>query len=358
MQNTKPKRNYKSGLYLLIIGLVMILGAVMLLVIRHFNRGMQNISTLDYSSDLAWAFKGEGEDKAADLFILGNMVELDEEIFMDIDDEDTRDSYKGSLKMPLGIFSDDLKVYAPYYRYACLKSYFLDEDTMDREKAFFGAKTDAADSFNYYMENLNNGRPFVLAGIGDGGRAVLELMENNFKDGKYDDRFVCAYIIGWAVTDEDLKDYPHLKMAQGETDTGVIISFNTETEGVKSSYIIPEGSHGNAINPLNWKTDDTVADKSLNKGTCIMEFGGAIKEEKKGFCGAHIDPERGSLVLTDDVDPVNYTLYGLVGGDAELYEKVKAQFPLGVLFPYDYQFVYRNLQENVGKRVAAFAESR
>ncbi|MBQ9828200.1 MAG: DUF3089 domain-containing protein [Lachnospiraceae bacterium] len=354
MANAKPKRDYKNGLWLLIVAIALIALAIVMIVLKFQGSTSNQITTFDYSSEIAWAYMGEGEDKDADLFILGNMVELDSKVYLDVDDPDVRDTYKGSLQMATGIFSDDLKIYAPYYRQAALSSYFLEDDDNDKLKGFFAAKTDTQDSFNYYMEHLNNGRPFVLVGIGDGGRAILELMENNFADGKYDDRFVCAYIIGWAVTDEDLKDYPHLKMAQGETDTGVIIAFNTETEGVKSSYIIPEGKHANAINPLNWKTDSTPADKSLNKGACFMDFGGTIRKEEKGFCGAVIDPERGSLVLTKEVDPVSFTLYGLVGGDSKIYETVKENFPLGVLFPYDYQFFYRNLQENVGKRVKAF----
>lgn len=39
---------------------------------------------------------------------------------------------------------------------------------------------------------------------------------------------VAAYMPGCSVTEKWLNEHPHLKFAQGETDTGCIVSWNTE----------------------------------------------------------------------------------------------------------------------------------
>ena len=149
---------------------------------------------------------------------------------------------------------------------------------------------------------------------------------------------------GIRLTEEDLEEYPQLKMAQSEDDTGVIVSFNSEAEDVTDSLMIPEGTKSLAINPLNWKTDGTAADKSLNKGACFTDYSGAITEEIPQLTGAYIDEARGSLKVPD-VSPEDYPA-GL------------SIFTDGIYHLYDYQFFYRNLQENVQTRIQAYGAGR
>ena len=54
-------------------------------------------------------------------------------------------------------------------------------------------------------------------------------------------RLVACYAIGWRITEKELQAYPHLKMAQGAADIGVIISFNSEGPAVQSSLMVPAG---------------------------------------------------------------------------------------------------------------------
>ena len=129
-------------------------------------------------------------------------------------------------------------------------------------------------------------------------------------------------------------------MAQGENDTGVIISFNSEAEGVNDSIIVPEGVKTLGINPLNWKTDSTPADKSLNRGACFTKYSGEIKKELPELTGAYLDETRGTLRITD-IEPSEYS---------------NSLFPDGVYHLYDYQFFFRNLQENVAIRLSSFLQ--
>ena len=133
-------------------------------------------------------------------------------------------------------------------------------------------------------------------------------------------------------------------VAAGAEDTGVIIAFNSEAEAVTDSLMIPAGTRTLAINPLNWKTDGTPAGKEENLGACFTDYSGNIVTEIPQLTGAYLDPVRGALKVTD-VTP-------------EEYPPVLSLFSDGVYHLYDYQFFYRNLQENVAVRLDAYLASQ
>jgi hypothetical protein len=258
---------------------------------------------------------------------------------MSMEDAQTKESFVGALNMERGIYEDSAVMYAPYYRQMTFPVYSMTEEEMKPYLEM--AYRDVAAAFEYYFENYNNGRPIILAGFSQGSQMLLMLLEEYFDDSKYSDKLVAAYCIGWRITEEDIAKYPHLKMAEGETDTGTIVSFNSEAEGVEESIVVPKGTKTLGINPLNWKTDATPADKSLNGGACFTKYSGEIKKEIPQLTGAYLDAARGTLRVTD-IEPSEYS---------------NSMFPDGVYHLYDYQFFYRNLQENVAARLASFLGS-
>ena len=294
--------------------------------------------TVDYSDIANWAYYAEGAGKAADLFLICPTVDMgkDGEFNMSMDDAETKSNFVGALNMERGIYEDSAVMYAPYYRQMTFPVYSMTEEEM---KPYLDvAYQDVAAAFEYYFKNCNDGRPLILAGFSQGSQLLLMLLEDYFDDAGYSDVLVAAYCIGWRITEEDIAKYPHLKMAQGEDDTGVIISFNSEAEGVADSIMIPQGVKTLAINPLNWKTDSTPADKSLNEGACFTKYSGEIKKEVAQLTGAYLDAERGCLRITD-LNPSDYS---------------SSLFPEGVYHLYDYQFFFRNLQKNVAVRVESY----
>lgn len=66
-----------------------------------------------------------------------------------------------------------------------------------------------------------------------------------------------------------MQKYPHLKFAEGEDDTGVIVAFNSESDEITDSLMIPAGTKTLAINPLNWKTDGTADRQVLKQGSLL-----------------------------------------------------------------------------------------
>lgn len=297
---------------------------------------------VDYSKAENWAYLpvGEAVTKNCDVFFVAPTVYLGtaESHSMDLGDEQTKAQFLGATNMEKGLYADDANFFAPYYRQAALNAYTMDGSQSDQY--FDLAYADVSKAFDQYIKDYNQGRPFVLAGFSQGSEMLLRLMTEKFADPAISDQLVAAYLIGWRVTPEDLSNYPFLKMAQHSGDTGVIISFNSEAEGIQSSLIVPDKTLG--INPLNWRTDSSPAAASENSGAVFTDYSGAIVKEVPNLTGAYLDPDRGTLRVTG-VNPADFP-------------PVLDIFQEGVYHLYDYQFFYRNLQANVKERIGNYIE--
>lgn len=305
------------------------------------NKQTENLYALSEN----WAYlETDNSEKAADVFfICPTVYGGDSNTFnMALDDAVTKESFLGATNMEKGIYDRDCRFFAPYYRQAALNVYEM--EIADREQYLSIAYEDVKQAFEYYLEHYNNGRPIVLAGFSQGADLSIRLLKDYFAEQEMNNLLVACYAIGWNITEAEVEEYAHLQVAKSETDVGVIVSFNSEAENVTDSLMIPEGTKTFAINPLNWQTDSTPADKTLNKGACFTDYGGNIVTEVPGLTGAYIDSVRGALKVTDVT--------------AEDFPPVLSIFDSGIYHLYDYQFFYRNLQENVSLRIAEYVRSQ
>ncbi|MBO6148704.1 MAG: DUF3089 domain-containing protein [Lachnospiraceae bacterium] len=295
----------------------------------------------DYSNESSWAYFGIGEDKEADLFLICPTVNTREDEYnMSLEDEETKEKFIGALNMERGIYEDNTRMYAPYYRQAAMGVYSLNES--ERKKYMEVAYSDVSNAFEYYLKNENGGRPIVLAGFSQGADMCYRLMDEYFGDDKLYGQLVAVYALGWPCTEELVKKCPQIKPASAADDIGTVVSFDCEAPEVEDSFINPKSQKAYTINPLNWKTDSTPADKDLNTGACFTDYSGNIKKEEAGLCGCYIEEGRGVLKVTD-VNP-------------EDYPAVIRELPEGAYHIYDYQFFFRALQQNVGERIRAYME--
>ncbi|MEG2137484.1 MAG: DUF3089 domain-containing protein [Oscillospiraceae bacterium] len=313
------------------------LAAALLLIVSV--SGCKSNDTTDYSASGNWAMTPSEITQDADVFLICPTVDMGTETRynMSLDDETTKASFVGALRMETGIYEETCNVFAPYYRQMTLATYGHEHESAYLELAYQDVKA----AFVHYIETENGGRPFLLAGFSQGAQLGLMLMEDLFDEPQYAQRFVAAYLIGWPVYEETVAKCPWIKMAAGETDTGCVISFNSEAVETNASFVVPAGEKALAINPLNWKTDDTPADASQNLGGCFTDYSGAIQKEIPHLTGAYLDRDRGTLKVPD-VTP-------------EEYPPGLSLFAPGEYHLYDYQFFFRNLQQNVADRVAAYA---
>lgn len=302
------------------------------------NADVLNNPHLDYALSENWSYWPEENTHPADLFIIAPTVDMGRagNLLADMNSAKYLSSFTGALNMELGIYDDVCDIYAPYYQQVTFPAYSM--GAAESAAYFAYAYEDVSLAFQYYLEHCAQDRPIVLAGFSQGADMAIRLTEEYFDDEDMAKRLVAVYAIGWRVTEEDVLRAPQLRMAQGEADTGVIVAFNSESEETNGSMLVPEGTRTYAINPLNWKTDSTVADASLNLGACFTDYSGAITSEIPEFCGAYLDPERGTLKVPG-IDNAKYP------GNI---------FPDGIYHLYDYQFFFRNLEKNVQARVDAY----
>ena len=312
-----------------------------LIVSLNLSGCFNQANTTDYSNHSNWAyFEMDTAGKAADVFFVCPTVYSGSNgaCNMELTDKNTKASFLGATNMEKGIYERGSRFFAPYYRQAGLNVYTM--ETSEREPYLKLAFNDIKNAFEYYYENCNDGRPMILAGFSQGADMCIRLIKECFKDEGRQKQLIACYAIGWRITEEETLKYPQLKFARGESDTGVVISYNSEAENIDGSLTVPKGTKTLAINPLSWKTNAAMADKSLNLGACFTDYDGNITKEINHLTGAYIDDARGTLKVTD-ISPAEYPA-GL-----ELFVD-------GIYHLYDYQFFYRNLEKNVQTRMDAY----
>ncbi|MDO4973501.1 MAG: DUF3089 domain-containing protein [Eubacteriales bacterium] len=292
----------------------------------------------DYSLTENWAYYAEGDDKAVDVFLVCPTVDTKSEYNMSLENEKTKANFLGALNMERGIYEDNARLFAPYYRQASMKVYAL--EPTEQEEYLALAYRDVSAAFSRYLEEENQGRPILLAGFSQGADMCYRLLEEYFGDEELSSRLVAVYAIGWPCTEELVEQYPQIRPAAGEDDLGVVVSFDCEAPEVEETFITPLDTKAHAINPLNWRTDSVPADPSENPGACFTDYSGGIKSEAVGLCGCYIDETRGALKVT-----------GISSTD---YPPIVPGLPDGAYHVYDYQFFFRALEQNVKTRVEAF----
>ncbi|MEG1606726.1 MAG: DUF3089 domain-containing protein [Mucinivorans sp.] len=312
------------------------------------NQAIQTPIAPDYSSLRSW-FKGDslqGREGEFDVFFIYPTVVFDWTTptgelccYMDTDNGAQRSSADNSLWLGYRLFADKAgaNYFAPYYRQITIQSWALGVDQINSR--FFGyAFEDIKRAFDYYIKTLNQGRPFVLAGHSQGAKGVIELLKNSFTP-EIASRLVAAYPIGFELTEQDMCS-PYIKPAKDSIDIGVTVLYNSVATVEAEAPILDHTRC--CINPLNWCTDTTKADRSTNPGSVWISSQGELKNEVRGLVGTQIDTINHVLI----VDGINAKEY--------FFPKLSMLFPEGNYHLYELQFYFRALEKNIGRRYCAF----
>lgn len=193
-----------------------------------------------------------------------------------------------AIKNQASIFNGVGKVYAPYYRQAHLNAYDAFEEQERKpsaEKAFALAYADVKKAFQYYLDNYNQGRPFIIASHSQGTTHAKVLLREMIDGKPLQRRMVAAYLVGIKVPTGYFKNIP---LCEKPEQTGCFCSWRTYRMGSK-----PKGSYDTTgeeiavVNPLTWTTSTEYADKNEHEGAVLYKFykgfiennfGGKIKD--------------------------------------------------------------------------------
>lgn len=234
---------------------------------------------------------------------------------------------KYPVRLQASVFNATCRVYAPRYRQAVLRVF--SEPSSDGDLALDLAYQDVKRAFKYFLENQNQGRPFIIAGHSQGTLHTRRLLQEMIDGTELQNRMVAAYIIGFTVNDDM---YNHLSMCSQPEETGCYVSWMSYKDG-----FVPESSWHKttqSLNPLTWTLD--TAQVIIPKYESTVVFNPKV-----------IRKRRMAVRIKD------------LGGQV-LWVETKAPWIrlLKDLHITDYALFWMDIRENVKTRVDAYFKNR
>ena len=298
--------------------------------------------SVDYADPANWVVlpaQSPETLKGVDIFYVYPTIFVSEEQpFMSWESSPLADKARLITRQQTAPFRSVGNIYAPFVRQGELTRVLkgLEVYPIATDNMQLGFR-DVQDAFHYYLKHFNGGRPFILAGHSQGAFALLNLLKREFDNPALEKKLIAAYLFGCPISDADLVEAPHLKLATGERDLGVIVVWNTEAEDAGPS-LFTNRPGTRCINPLSWRTDASDAPASMNRGAVFFDDAGNVAREVPNFCNARINPKTGALVVTPSI-PGTY--------DIPLLGK-------GVYHIYDIYFFFRNIESNAHTRASTY----
>lgn len=308
--------------------------------------GIEKFQTpIDYAKADNWLNVPATIDKDVDVFFIYPTCYMPanatDPALCDIDNAVMREGAQRMFRIQASVFAESCNIFMPYYRqFSVPELAALGDDGV--EEAFrYSASQDPTRALDYYFEHWNEGRPFIIAGHSQGSAITLMLLEDYFREhpDRYE-RMIAAYPIGYGVTPRDLQRFPHLKFAEGATDTGVIISWNTEGPQNNGHDNVVVKKNGLCINPLNWRLDDTYAPITENLGS----FNNNTEQLVPAMADAQLNVSRGVVIVTTEQ----------AANEAAIDASMQQFFGPQCYHGWDYGLFYMNLRQNIADRIVAW----
>ncbi|OYW44161.1 MAG: hypothetical protein B7Z08_12180 [Sphingomonadales bacterium 32-68-7] len=243
-------------------------------------------------------------------------------------------------------FGDAGEVWAPRYRQATFGAFLT--DAPEAGLAIDAAYRDVEQAFTAFLGSIDPDAPIVLAGHSQGALHLLRLLRERVGPTPLRDRVAMVYAIGWPIS--VAHDLPALGFpactAPGQA--RCVVGFVSFAEPADPGMMLEvyRGSAGYdgaprgdspilCVNPLTG-TQGGAAPASANLGTLVPNDGLTDGELVTGGVPARCDPS-GLLLIGD---PPELGPYALPGNNYHVY---------------DVLLFWRNLQQDVARRIAAWA---
>ncbi|AWW27489.1 DUF3089 domain-containing protein [Acetobacterium sp. K1/6] len=321
----------KKKMYIVLLSIPL----VMLSLVGCGEKVSQNeMNQVDYAKESNWlALPEDANAHDVDVFYVYPTIYQGDGL-QDISDPEQVEASQVPLRTQASVFADSANIYAPMYRQVGKDGF---NNTENLDSFLQVAEEDVKDAFLYYLENYNNGKPFIIAGHSQGSSTLISLLTKIWGTTGAEDRMIATYIIGFSVTESDIEANPKIRMCENPTDIGCFISYNSLKDGLQSESVqILEGAI--VTNPLSWESsreDGIVVPASENKGSVFFSEEGYSPTLYKNFTSAQIKD------------------HGLVCEPADL--SILSSYPIeGIYHPDDYSLFYENIKENIAVRINAY----
>jgi len=262
-----------------------------------------------------------------------------------LDDEESQMRARTFLRGMASPFNRASEIWAPRYRQATFGAFLTDDP--DAAKATDAAYRDVVQAFDYFLDSVDDDTPIVLAGHSQGAFHLLRLLRERVIGTPLQQRIAMVYAIGWPISIEH--DLPALGLPACATaeQAGCFMSWSSFAEPADPAewyalYNRSPGFDGRprgespilCVNPVNGTLGgQTTATQNL--GTLVPELDLQSGELVASAVPARCD-ERGLLLIGD---PPEMGQYVLPGNNYHVY---------------DIPLFWRNLQEDVTRRMAVW----
>jgi hypothetical protein len=184
-------------------------------------------------------------------------------------DSGTEENTSWMMANQASAYNGCCNVYAPRYREANIFSYFGEDEA--REEVLGFAYEDVKRAFEYYLENYNSGRAFIIAGHSQGAHHSKRLLKEVIDASDLHQRMIAAYMIGSVlipVSPSWFDSMDHIEACDSAEDLHCVVHWDTMPEGAP---LLERDEPSLCTNPLTWRVDDELAEAELNEGAVVPE---------------------------------------------------------------------------------------
>ena len=230
---------------------------------------------------------------------------------------------KYPVRLQASVFNASCRVYAPRYRQAVVGVFY--DRTEDGNRALDFAYQDVKRAFKYFLDNYNQGRPFIIAGHSQGTHHTRRLLQEMVDTTELLNRMVAAYVIGFSVNDSM---YRNLKLCSNPLETGCYLSWMSYRDKVHPSGWWFENAQ--SVNPVTWSSDTTAVTIEDYEGSVVLNPNRRFKR------------------------PISVQVKKLEGEILWVQTKAPWFRFMKSLHVADYGLFYRSIRQNVAERIDAF----
>ena len=214
--------------------------------------------------------KGYSYDSTVDVFFIHPttyMRKVNDQMNADLDNETVNDRTDNRTILNQASAFNEFRLFAPRYRQANYSAYMSLLGGF--QEVFDTAYTDIKKAFQYYLTHWNRGQPFFIAAHSQGSQHAVRLIKELIEGTELEKRLVAAYIIGIPpVKTGKLK----ISVCGDENQTGCYVAWNTFTEDFRQQFNFLGRSELETVNPLTWKTTESIGISAMHKGAVINDF--------------------------------------------------------------------------------------
>jgi hypothetical protein len=185
------------------------------------------------------------------------------------------------IKHQASVFNGEARVFAPRYRQANYEA-FMELGSSNSNQSLALAYSDVRAAFLYYLENWNEGRPFIIAGHSQGTFHAITLVKELVDTTALIDQMFLAYLVGMPIK---LEDFKYCQPCQNALDNHCYLTWNTVKRKSYPKFYDEYFQGAVCHNPLSWELNQSYCRDEYHEGLVPRDF---KKFAKKNF-GAKVE---------------------------------------------------------------------